>query len=90
MKNNNNKNKINNNNIIENKNNLPSNNNKHNINNKYLSSFSLNNYFISYSSIDDLPNNINISVYFSELTSITLLNYNSSFSSLLIDQNPLN
>ena len=51
MKNINNKNKINNNN------NLPSNNNKHNINNKYLSSISLNNYFISYSSIDDLPNN---------------------------------
>ena len=74
MKNINNKNKINNNNIIENKNNLPSNNNKHNINNKYLSSFSLNNYFISYSSIDDLPNNI--SVYFSELTSINLFNFN--------------
>ena len=81
MKNNNNKNKINNNNIIENKNNLPNNNNKHNINNKYFSSFSLNNYFISYSSIDELINNINISAYFSELTSITLLNYNSSFSS---------
>ena len=57
IKNNNNKTKINNNNIIENKNNLPINNNKHNINNKYLSSFSLTNYFISYSSIDDLPNN---------------------------------
>ena len=37
---------------------------KHNINNKCLSSFSLTNYFISYSSIDDLPNYFNISAYF--------------------------
>ena len=91
--NNNNLNYINLNNIY--------NNNNIFINNKCISSFFFSNYFITYSSIDDLPKNINISSYFNDLTSIflsnfeesplsSLLSYNSSISYNLSDQNSLN